>query len=463
VILQKRLMHILLGMFAQSVVVCLSACTSVDHSAVCDNLLAKAASDSAKTDYAGAQKALQEAAREAEVSGSEWQKPRVLREQASTFLKQGNAKEAEAAARKLLGLYHDAPEKNMSTRQLRSLSEDRGRVTIILSDALLAQKRSEEAAEVLGAAKHEVLDRLGTPELVANLGERYAAALRESGKNAGKSEPDYEDAIIATTEANEVCTTGTNLMITGHLADALAPLEKAQQIAIRSGCDEPYVDATTQLAFTHYMLNHATAAHEQALKAVERAQSPKAVKQDIRSAAYAILALTAADPNEASEALRKSTDISKDVGLHRLFLLGMVNSDRPFADRERECNIIWSLANASASLTDRLRAIAMRNRVYNGDSSKRAKAIAWFLTHAKVPSLRPEEVATCYEDAAMMFAADKRSAECNQYLKQAVHLREQLKEDEIVDKPSQTSRLADDYARLGRPSNSGGSAVPSDR
>src|ERR1700733_11813955 len=134
-------MHILLGMFAQSVVVCLSACTSVDHSAVCDNLLAKAASDSAKTDYAGAQKALQEAAREAEVSGSEWQKPRVLREQASTFLKQGNAKEAEAAARKLLGLYHDAPEKNMSTRQLRSLSEDRGRVTIILSDALLAQKR----------------------------------------------------------------------------------------------------------------------------------------------------------------------------------------------------------------------------------------------------------------------------------------------------------------------------------
>jgi tetratricopeptide (TPR) repeat protein len=460
VILHNRLKHIVLSLLAQTAIVCLSACTSVDHAAVCNDLLAKAGSDSAKGDYADAQKALQEAAREAEVSGSEWQKPRVLREQASTFLLQDKSAEAEATARKLLGLYHDMPEKDMSTRQLRSLSEDRGRVSIILADALLAQKRPEEAVEVLGAAKHEVLDRLCTPELVANLGDRYTAALRASGKNAGKSEPDYEDAIIATTEANEACTKGTNLMIRGHSAEAVTPLEKAQQIAIRSGCDEPYVDSTTQLACAYYMLNRTTAAHEQALKAVERAQSPKAVKEDIRTAALTLLALTSVDPNEASSALRKASAISNEVALHRLLFIANANSGRPIAARERECEMIWSLASI-ASPSDRLRAIALRNQDFNGDSGKRTVAIAWFLVHAKVPSLRPEEVATCYEDAAIMLAEDNRLAESKQYLKQAIHLREQLKEDDIADKPNQLARLCDDRARLGLPSNSGGSAAPS--
>jgi hypothetical protein len=237
-------------------------------------------------------------------------------------------------------------------------------------------------------------------------------------------------------------------------------LEKAQQIAIRSGCDEPYVDVTTQLACAHYMLNHAAAAHEQALKAVERAQSPKTVKEDIRGAALAILALTAADLNEASEALRKASSMSYIGALSRLFFVAKLNSDRPFAARERECDMIWSLAS-SASLHDRLRAIAVRNQVFNGDSNKRAVAIAWFLARAKVPSLRPEEIATCYEDAAIMLAEDKHSAEGNQYLKRAVRLREQLKDDDIADKPSQAARLSDDRARLGRQSNSGSSAVPS--
>jgi tetratricopeptide (TPR) repeat protein len=458
--LQNRLTQILLSLLTQTAMVCLSACTSVDHAAICNNLLAKAGADSAKGDYASAQKALQEAASEAEVSGSEWQKPRVLREQASTFLLQGNATEAEATARKLLGLYHDLPEKDMSTRQLRSLSEDRGRVSIILADALLAQRRPEEAAEVLGAAKHEVLDRLCTPELVANLGDRYTAALRASGKNAGKSEPDYEDAIIATTEANEHCTKGTNLMIRGHCADAVAPLEKAQQIAIRSGCDEPYVDATTQLACAYYMLNRGTAAHEQALKAVARAQSPVTVKPDIRDAALTLLALTAIDPNEANAALRKASAISNEVALHRLLFIANANSDRTFAARERECNMIWSLA-AGANQFDRLRAIALRSLLFSGDSGKRALAIAWFLAHSKEPSLRREEIATCYEDAAIMLAQNNRLAESKQFLKQAIHLREQLKDDDIADKPSQAVRLADDHARLGRPSNSGSSAVPS--
>ena len=103
--MRVRVEQILLGAIAPLSITLLGACTTFDHAAVCNDFLAKATRASADHDYVRAQEALNAALREAKLSDDVSQQRRVLREQASTCLLQGNAKGAETAARQLIEIY----------------------------------------------------------------------------------------------------------------------------------------------------------------------------------------------------------------------------------------------------------------------------------------------------------------------------------------------------------------------
>jgi tetratricopeptide (TPR) repeat protein len=450
VILQIKITRLLLASLAPTTIVWLSACTGIDHAANCNHFLAKASSASDAHNYAGAQEALSKAAQEAAVSDDAAQTPRVLREQASTFLCQHNPGAAESTARQLIKIYDGRAEEKMSTTRRLDLAEDRSRARIILSDALLAQKRPDDAVAVLEKAQKEMESVPGDSVLLANVSDHYTAALMASGRAGSSPGINPEADFLCKSEADGLADQAIELDVGGHYKEAIVLLKKAEPAAIKSGFADPYLRVTSQLACQYYMLNHATEAYEQAIKAVKKARSADNVTPKVKSSAFAMLALTSAQPNEVAEALREAASISPDAALDAMYNVAILNSQRPFAAKVRECDLAWSLA-PQASGFGGVKALCVRYMLFFGNKSMHAPAIAWFLEHAKSPSLRPEERMICYDFAGRILENDNRLAECKQNLRQAVQLRQQLKESDLADQPGGAFRLAQEYTTLGRP------------
>jgi len=115
--------------------------------------------------------------------------------------------------------------------------------------------------------------------------------------------------------------------------------------------------------------------------------------------------------------------------------------------------MIWSLASIAGAY-DRMRAIGLRCSVFNVDDKMRTAAIAWFLEHANAPLVRSEERAVCYESVATLFNQEGRSSDYKQYIEKALHLREQLKENDIARQVEHLINMSDDYLKLDRPRES---------
>jgi tetratricopeptide (TPR) repeat protein len=442
-------MAILIASLALTFIFCLSACTSIDHNAACNHYLAKASSASDAKDFAAAQEYLGKAGREAELNEDESQKRRVLREQASTFLCQHNPQAAEATARQLIKLYDGTSEKNMSRSSQNDIAEGRSRARIILSDALLAQKRPDKAAAVLEAARKEAANLLGVPELQGTIDDRYLAALQASGRAANSPGIAAEADLLSENESQSWLGEARKLEDRGQYEEEIVLLKKAQQAAIRSGCEEPYVRATDELAYTYYVLNHTTEAREQALKAVQKTRSADKISSIEKSSALAVFALTSANPRETAEALKKASAIDAGATFGQLLQVFKMDSKRPFAAKVRECDLMWSLA-PGASPQDRVQALLQRSILFSDHKGKYVAAVAWFLEHAKSPLLIPNERMSCYQYAANLLLSNNRLAECQQILRQALRYREHLKKNDLPDTWDSARWLADDYYVLGR-------------
>jgi tetratricopeptide (TPR) repeat protein len=205
-----------------SLALCLFGCApQIDHARVCDELVAKAINSENEHDYAQADKLLQSAIVSAEASDNSSLKPRVMQQQIKVWLLEGKAKEAEAAARQSIAIYDQLLQAKMASPLRVTLTEDQARSKMLLADAWIAQKRYDEAKELLRKTNEDLKDVCASFVLQSIVADKFVEANKLSDKPDKDTIEGFEENAMYKLKASNDRRNGFGLLVAHKCKESL--------------------------------------------------------------------------------------------------------------------------------------------------------------------------------------------------------------------------------------------------
>jgi len=247
----------------------LTACSTTNHIAKCDQALADSDAAFQKKDFARAMQYLKVAAAEAEFSDATVHKHQVLREQIAVALAQNDPVQAENFARQLSKFEAGQEHIENSSTWRTQWNEDVVRADMLLGDTLTAQHKKTEALAIYKAADDRARELNVPIELETQISERYVQTRKELGTT--QASPDRE----ALAEALENYTDLRDKMydLRSHHEWAKVPEVADQVVKTGTECNQiaGAVAAYNVEALAEYVIGHKDKAHECAARAIKLA------------------------------------------------------------------------------------------------------------------------------------------------------------------------------------------------
>jgi tetratricopeptide (TPR) repeat protein len=297
-----------------------AGCSSTNHTAQCDQLLAQAQNAVSKRDYEKAQRLLQLAAEEAEKSDKLFHVPDVLKEQANLSFRQGKFDDAVAYAHKLLATYDEMMAKDQQRSGRQQIMEDRTRVSILLADCLIKEDRKEEALQILKKASDDLKDIGGDIILQAIITQRYHNLLNELHQiNLG----DDVDAVGGHYEVRSTFLKAHALFERREFKAAIPAYKKCQVVSESSSERSYYVQSAIELATCELVTGAIQDARQNAQLAVAKMDA-FAAHRDVKSKALVTLAVTTPAPDRARDLINQAAEVDLTAAVGQLSQLSML-------------------------------------------------------------------------------------------------------------------------------------------
>ncbi len=444
----RKSSKLLAKLMALQILACwLGGCTTVDHDKLCDDLVFQAGKAHDAGNYNEVAKLLGEAERESKVAEDPSRHPRVLRETAELYIKEGKAHEAEQITRDLLKYYADYQLTGLKHFQIDRIVEDRNRAKIVLADALVAQKQFEAAVKVLDEASADATKNSNDFLIYSTIRERRYNVLKLSGK----TEHDREDEAFAKMNTDLDSSQGNKYMSQKEFGKAIESYKKACVLADHSTDVERRVDAYTDLAQAEHFWGKNVDAFANVSKAVKLASSDRAVAPKVRATAYALQSFTNPARAAAVQNLKDAAKVSSLVAYSFVENMCWKEASVPAACGLYPVDLGWEIApNLEAKERMnllRLIAVAVGQQAKTG-KKETVKDLSWLFRLSRSADLSTEEKIFCLEGCAQM-TRDTNAVEAVKLYRQAISIRSQLKQNQVVNVSLNAYRLGTDYLLVG--------------